>query len=47
MALVESACDTAPPDCPAVLELKTEPVMLDWLLESTKIAPPACTVYVP
>lgn len=41
ITLTESACETAPPDCPAVLRVKLEAVMLDWLPESTNIAPPA------
>lgn len=43
IALVESACATAPPDRPAELRVKTDLVMLDWLPESTKMAPPTCT----
>ena len=46
ITLVESACDTAPPDCPALFKVKTEPVILLWLPESTNMAPPACNTFV-
>ena len=41
ITLTESAWDTAPPDCAAVLEVKLDMVMCDWLPESISTAPPA------
>ena len=40
ITLTESAWDTAPPDWAALFKVKLQPVMFDWLPESTKMAPP-------